>query len=478
MKKTVCLCLCLFMLLTLVSCKSNDFSMDMEAQDSENSKNNESNENTVYKYSNLTRIDPFYNGLAAFVIYERNSTLHWGSEGSWSGDYLYGYANLQGEVVIEPTYDCSPNGALPRFEYDYIKTTDKEQNECIIDKTGKVHFKKGENNVSELGSVSEGYFWVETVSEELSGNIYSVKYYSAVDLSVVASFENVRAITDNSTSDIKATLSPQGKGMIIKGDDYSYYDKDIIYINISDYNSEYIPSQASWTVDFEKIDSLSQANYYIYHVSSRHNDVGEIATVILKNSSNVAFYAIVDNRGNVLLQPQKNIVFINDKNFKSEFCMNLCPAKDATSGMWGYIDTAGTWRIKPQYSSATPFSKDGYASVNDKIIINTYGNIVLSPTGYKNELISSLSGKFKYKGGTFDYYMEFTEDGEVEFTESMGSTGSSWITGKYSIKGTSLVISEIGSYKYYPGIEGNGTYPFYMDGKDIVVNGTKWTFCG
>ena len=60
----------------------------------------------VYRqYSNLVRIDQFHNGLATFLIYDSNSSYHWGSSGAWNGDYYYGFINEKGNFFGVITTD-------------------------------------------------------------------------------------------------------------------------------------------------------------------------------------------------------------------------------------------------------------------------------------------------------------------------------------------------------------------------------------
>ena len=497
MKKILCIILALVMLtFAMTSCDNDDVptfggenntNTNNGDNGSNNGNDNQSSEGTengarVYRqYSNLVRIDQFKNGLATFLIYDSNSSYHWGSSGAWNGDYYYGFINEKGNVVIEPKYECSPHIELPSFEYNYIKVGDLDDHEYIIDKKGNVQFEVGKNNITAIGKVSEGYFWVETVEEDISGNMYTVRYYSADDLSIVATFNNIRAIPDNQTiGGTNSTLTDTGEGKLAyKLNQYSYYDDDLVIFNISEYDSSYAPKQDSWNIDLDQVENFSSASYYYYHVSSKNNNKGQLATVALKNSNGTWFYSIVDSNGNVLMQPQKNITFpLVDKTTEIDnydFCKDLCPAKDADSGYWGYIDPNGNWKIQPQYSTATSFSADGYATVNDKIVINTEGKVILSPAGWANEVVTSLSGTYKYTGSSYnDWYLTFSEDGTLRITEHMGMAGSSWSTGKYQIKGSILVVSDTGYNIGCPTITKDGEYTFRKEGDTIIIGESEW----
>lgn len=493
MKKILCIILALVMLtFAMTSCDNDDVPTfggenNTNTNNGDNGSNNggdnqssEENGARVYRqYSNLVRIDQFHNGLAAFMIYNSSSTTHWGAGGTWSGDYYFGYINTKGNVVIEPIYECSPNIDLPVFDSEYIRIEDLDDHEYLIDAKGNVKFEAGKNNVTRIGNVSEGYFWVETVEEDLSGSMYTVRYYRASDLAVVATYNNVRAFYEQWYVPGESTLSKTGDAVLIQGTDHSYYNDELIHFNISEHDSGYTSSHLNWSVDLDEVENFASASYYYYHASNSMNDKGQLATVALKNSSGTWFYSIVDSNGNVLMQPQKNIAFpiSSEKEItKYDFCKNLCPAKDVESGYWGYIDPYGNWKIQPQYSSVTAFSADGYATVNDKIIINTEGKVVLSPAGWVNEVVTSLSGTYKLNADNSwsTWYLSFTEDGELRITESMGSAGSSWKTGNYQIKGSTLVVSNIG-YNIGCPIYNDGDYTFRKEGDTLIIGDSEWT---
>jgi hypothetical protein len=67
--------------------------------------------------------------------------------------------------------------------------------------------------------------------------------------------------------------------------------------------------------------------------------------------------------------------------------IELVPAREEASGNWGYLDAStGGWAITPAFSTASSFSKDGYAvaSVNQKYgVIDKTGNWII-PAQYDN----------------------------------------------------------------------------------------------
>ena len=66
--------------------------------------------------------------------------------------------------------------------------------------------------------------------------------------------------------------------------------------------------------------------------------------------------------------------------------------------------------------------------------------------------------------------MTFNEDGTFEFKE-VASYSSSTSKGKYTIKGSEIIISE---YNYFGTLYSEGTYDFYKDGNTITIGNYTW----
>lgn len=419
----------------------------------------------VYSKYNVTWIGAFENGVAPFSIQKRRP--------EWPDikDYFYGLIDIEGNILVDALYyGISKIGRMESsYANNYIcATTSLSYNEkVIVDRQGAIIFETGKDQVTDIGVIAHGYFWVETMEETLAGNIYTMRYYSADNLSVIATFEGAKA--GRYSSDSTANVSETGEARIYRDDNYFTF-------NIADYDSHFVPvsSETNWTVDVENIEEFAVAKYCSYTVSEDPNGAGLIATVCLTSKDNVKYYAVVDGQGNVLMKPQKNIAFPSYSELRFVppdyvFYNGLCPAQDAASGKWGYIDTQGNWMIQPQYTSVTAFSSDGYATVNDTIVIDSDGKVVLSPA--KAE--TNLSGKYKCQDGMGNsYYLTFTTDGAVTYQ----ATYSTPVTGRYQTQGASLTIFDMGK-TLSSMMKGDGIYSFRQYGGKLYIDDQGWTLC-
>ena len=337
------------------------------------------------QYDNLVSIEPFHNGLAAFVIHVDDNMYHMSmTAGYWEGTYYYGYIDTKGKVVIEPKYECSADfSEIQPFSYGCVKVKDSNGSEAIIDRTGAVRYRVGENQVTNIGKVAYGYFWVETAVEMVSGNEYTVTYYQCGIASNTITefhvFENMQAIVDNrNISGYQSTLNEEHEYIVVTDASKSYFSNN----DISCYSISGIHQPVNWTVDVDEIAEFGGAYCWYDTPKMSNNDQGAIAAVVLKNNQGVFFYATVDQSGTVLMKPRKDIAFkvANERELvRFQFSYGLCPAQDVESGKWGYIDPYGNWIIKPQYDETEPFSEDGYATVNKTTVIDTNGRKILSP---------------------------------------------------------------------------------------------------
>ena len=146
---------------------------------------------------------------------------------------------------------------------------------------------------------------------------------------------------------------------------------------------------------------------------------------------------------------------------------NLCPAQDASSGLWGYVDPYGQWKIQPQYLSATSFTDDGYAIVNDIVVINTDGEMVLAPGG---ETITELSGKYRLNNNNeaWSHYLIFDGNGTIKY-----KLNSSTTTGEYLLRGNTMTVSGLSDNDGLYAII-NGAYYVRKEGNTLIINGHEW----
>ena len=465
MKRSIALVLLLTMIFSLSACSVNEPFSDTGKDEKPKETEPQIKVAEVYKkYDNLVSIGNFVNGLAPFTIHDANGNYHWSyGVGSWTGDYFFGYINSSVDVVIKPKYECSPQEALPAFYYEYI-CLETEKVTYILDRQGNAKFQTGAGNVSEIGTISQGYFWVETYEEALSGMTYTVQYYNAKNMQVVATFAGMRAVPDNQSVDGKnSTLDSSGNARLVRTLKNYYSSEDILDFNIKDYDGSFAVTPNVWDIDFTAIESFQGASKWQYIPSVQNNDLGYLAAVRLQNSNGTLYYSVIDSEGNVLLEPQQDIAF---PGWVHVFCLNLCPAEDVESGLWGYIDPYGNWVIQPQYSSAGRFSEDGYAVINNKIVIDTTGKVVLSPEGWKNEVVTSLSGKYRLKENT-SFYLSFSENGNLKG----GEYGIEY-KGTYTIKGSTLIISDFNKYTF---VLTDGNHSFVLEGDALIIDGKEWS---
>lgn len=481
-KKAGVLLLCLCMLMaSMVGCQSDagDVSEGESGYPQENQvvssvpNGNQENSQTLYTLykDELYKLYDVGNGMVTFTIRD-------------GYNLKVGFADLQGNVMVVPkTYIHESNG-IPVFFDNCVKILDgSEGDEMIIDKQGNVLFEhqkyNAKNNISDIGGVSEGYFWVETFEESLAGKTYTVTYYSAKDFTAVATFEDTRAFPEESYlvqesgrdfSSVQNGMAYLAKGNMVPSG--LIHAESAVSFKMSDYDEAYIPSQSAkngnWTLDLDTIEAFEVARYKELIAAGTDKDGKLLGTVCLTNSSNTKYYAIVDNTGKVLLDAQTNIIL--DSKL-SVFNNGLCVAMDAESESWGYINAQGQWVIQPQYTSARPFASDGYAVVNDIAVIDEEGKLVLAPAGYSVESVTSLEGKYDYDYGNWTVYLTFNGN-EVSYYQASSYSTTSW-KGTYVIKGGKITFE--GNPTYGDILCCGKSYSFSAMGDTITINGKQAT---
>ena len=150
MKKFLCILLTAILLLALTSCSFNlpQFHSSKSEHDTPTT---DSTENVT---QNISLIYDFSDGLAIFKT-----------------DNGYGYLDEKGNIVIAPLFEYAENfNTIAK-----VKRTDNSNYE-YINKSGKTVYSFTGKEIS-VGDFSNGYFWVETKSETVAGNIHTMTYY-------------------------------------------------------------------------------------------------------------------------------------------------------------------------------------------------------------------------------------------------------------------------------------------------------------
>lgn len=212
---------------------------------------------------------------------------------------------------------------------------------------------------------------------------------------------------------------------------------------------------------------------------------GDYFTVYLMSPSGVYFSAVIDSNGNIVIQPTKDItlaekytntnagLMVGEQFRCYTFSENgLCKAKDNETGLFGFIDINGNWVIEPSFLSVTDFTdgENPVAVVDGKAIINDKGEIVRVFGGWTNEILTSLSGTYRYDlGYGYSYTLFFYADGTLKVKEYIA--GSTTYTGQYVLKGSEIILSGFGIGSPLK----NGTYPLIMDESSITFNSFKYT---
>ncbi len=340
------------------------------------------------RYSNVKKIYPFNNGLAAFLAL--------GKSGFMGTKVICGYIDVEGNIVIEPEYGLGYSSQISKidptsFDYPCIKLEGKFSDDPparIVDNKGNILYEVGKNKVYDIGTVSQGYFWVQTLeAETVAGNVFNVVYYSAETMKPVVVFENCRAFGKSylsnagSLHNYHSEINAEGYAILYNAEN------DIFEFNIGEYDAGFVSIDADnaweyWKDNWEQIAEFNGASRVGLHADPQD----PYSAVTIQSGANVYFYSVIDREGNVLMQPTKDIGFYDDimayngpDESISVFSHNMCPAYDKATKLWGYVDPQGNWVIEPQYKNASAFTEDGYASVNNTIIIDTSGQIVLEP---------------------------------------------------------------------------------------------------
>ncbi|MBE6654514.1 MAG: WG repeat-containing protein [Ruminococcaceae bacterium] len=471
---------------TLASCGDGNVNdkTNVEGNDKETSKDkNKGNNKKENKYANIKIIVGAYDDVYVYQNYNGKYGLL-----SPDGEIIYDGFYLYQTFSENSNYISCHNGS----------STMNVKVSSILDKNGKTVLEVGEDNIEFISEITQGRILAYKMTDERpSGKTYDLICYSAKDMSEVFRIKGRTSIGYYDDFD--------GYGYLCVDDYYDIesvsYSKDDMYIDINGnkyrhyryqngiYVAEKFGKQFSelpavpgieetidsyaWLKLAESYSEYKNSPYNTreYAVGATKNTLGQIATLYMKNTAE--WCATMDKNGKILMEPTKDIMLKYEYNNWGTvtkcftFSNDLCCAYQPSSGLWGYVDPYGTWKIKPQYNKVTTFSYDGLAVVDDLIVINTKGKVVLdiSDTGD----IYPLEGKYKRSGAYSSLYLTFSKDGTVVSTES-GYGYTSNKTGSYELHGDSLIIDDFG----YTAVLSEGTHTFEKSGDNIYIDGNLW----
>ncbi|MBQ9079673.1 MAG: WG repeat-containing protein [Clostridia bacterium] len=485
MKKIICIFLSIIVIFLFTACSSDPISLGGESDnenppiaDSDN-KGNSSNDkgngndnaSTVQnnKYANIQKIVAAYDDIYIYMNY----------------DGTYGLLSTDGNIIYEGFNLYQPFSEFSNYlACQYDKSAMKMGVSSIIDKKGNTVLAVGENNVEFISDITQGRILVYKMTDERpSGKTYDLICYSAKDMSKIFTLSDQDEInyyidfdeTGYSGSD---DVCFDIHGNIYEYKYYSYYDS-----NGKEYAKQYtgsfspttseryglpkvtgiepfVDTYGAWGDLVRSYSEYSNSYNKDYDVGATKNKLGQIATLYMKSTSE--WCATMDINGNILMAPTKDIMLKDNSGSAARlytFSNDLCCAYQPSSDLWGYVDPYGNWIIAPKYNSVTTFSYSGYAVVDDLVVINTTGKIVLDISDKGD--IHPLEGKYKSSGAYFATYLTFSKDGTI---------ATSGITGTYEVHGNSLVVDGLG----YNSALNDGTHTFEQSGDTLIINGDRW----
>ena len=402
-----------------------------------------------------------------------------------------GYINSNGKVIIEPIYDEAYG--FEYFDGSYIALVKKNGKYGYIDRDGKIvidyKYNSAETEIKRIsrvslngtsfyidvtngdiaytvtgkevaiGEYSNGYIWVQTKEELISGTKFYLEYYDmngecvgkiengqpciyyGFDYSAVNKWKNAFFYDDSGLSALSlkdgyiwtyrrlgnadgngsmeiSELTPIYHNYFVyeygwNGADFYYIDYQTMTIKPSalyfsvfswvdlgnnyyysvrgdQYDSSYnvILHKDKVLIDLDKINDFSSAE--IQGVAYMKYNNKNYFAIHLKSVSNVDFYSLIDDKGNVAIKPTMEYCFMYsykeligisyfNRSGVYSFDSGYCKAQDSKTGLWGCIDINGKWIIKPKYDKVSDFVKINsniIAVANDKSVIGIQGKVL------------------------------------------------------------------------------------------------------
>lgn len=369
----------------------------------------------------------------------------------------YGLLSTDGDIIYEGFYLKQYFNGFS----NYLSCRNKnayawEGSSEILDKNGNSVLAVDENNIEFISDITQGrIFAYQMTDEKPSGKTYDLICYSAKDMSEVFRISDIDEILNYIDFDETGYCEYDSHhnvvdihGNIYRYENWKYYDS-----NGKEYTERYagydpliteeyglpVVSGIEPCIDrdiwydlldsYEEYDNASDKNF---EVGLTQNTLGQIATLYMNTTS--TWYATMDANGNILMEPTKDIWLGASEFDLCVFSNDLCCAYQSSSGLWGYVDPYGNWKIAPKYESVTAFSYAGLAVVNDLVVIDTTGKIVMDISDPGD--VHTLEGTYQLSGtsGYSSRYLTFSKDGTVV------ESGWSDNTGTYEVRGDLLVL--------------------------------------
>lgn len=193
-------------------------------------------------------------------------------------------------------------------------------------------------------------------------------------------------------------VEPLSDGMAFYGDKWgSYSDRNKIDAQYVNYQFETVfkisDNESLW-----KAMNLENIRYVRFETGMFHDGyvVASMEREFLDQSGFDLYYFVLDKTGALAFPPRSDIEWekapgksdlLNDSGaeYSTHYESGLCPAKQRSTGLWGYIDLQGEWVIEPIYTWASNFSS-GHAIVRQKYsqsyskkhLIDKTGSIIFS----------------------------------------------------------------------------------------------------
>ncbi|MBQ8288127.1 MAG: WG repeat-containing protein [Clostridia bacterium] len=403
---------------------------------------------------------------------------------------MYGLLSTDGDIIYEGFY---LNQCFNEFS-NYLSCRNKnayawEGSSEILDKNGNSVLAVGENNIEFISDITQGrIFAYQMTDEKPSGKTYDLICYSAKDMSEVFRVSDIDEISGyidfDETGYCDYGYSHQNvvdiHGNIYRYENWKYYDS-----NGNEYTERYnvgydpliseryglpVVSGIEPCIDrdiwYDLVDSYEEyenASDRTFEVGITQNTLGQIATLYMNTTS--TWYATMDANGNILMEPTKDIWLGASEFDLCVFSNDLCCAYQPSSGLWGYVDPYGNWKIAPQYESVTAFSYAGLAVVNDLVVIDTTGKIVMDISDQGD--VHTLEGTYQLSGtsGYSSCCLTFSKDGTI--------VESGWhdTTGTYEVRGDSLIVDAWDSV--IPTLY-EGVHTLEQNDDALIIDGELW----